>query len=180
MVVADADELGDHILPRAHEVVARLLANRDDLHRHVGLVQDEARGAAQDVGVQRAGQSPVRRDDDQLDVLDRALSAAAGTAQLLGVGLLRGQVGHHLAQLLAVGPAGRHPLLRACASSAAETISIARVICDMLPTLRMRRRISRVLATCPRSGLQSTGASAVHRRYAAAATPTEAHLRAVS
>ena len=43
---------------------------------------------------------------------------------------------------------GRLAVTRVCARRilAAETISIARVICDMLATLRMRRRISRVLA----------------------------------
>ena len=102
--------------------------------------------AAQDVRVERAGQSPVGRDQDDGAVADLPLLQAAGMPAPRPIELQRGQVGDHALRVARRRAAGQH---RCCARRIfdAATISIARVICEILRTLRMRRRISRGLAT---------------------------------
>ena len=105
--VAEANEVGHHLLPRAQEEVAPLPSHGHDAHG-LARLQHELGSAAVQVGRQAAAQPPVGGDEHQLH------RPHLGPAPQQRVELLRlqqghrlGQVGQHPAHALGVGAGGQ-------------------------------------------------------------------------
>ena len=106
--IAEAGEMGLERDPRPAHGVAALAADRHD--REIALVlRDLARGEADRVRVERAGQAAIRGDQD-----DQALAALALGEERMVLGAEdRGKIGEDLVELLGVRPRGERRLLGA-------------------------------------------------------------------
>ena len=139
--VAERREVGLERDARPAHRVAALAPDRDD--RHVTRVVDDVAGhEPDDVRVERPGQRPVGRDQDDQPLAVRSGRPAAGGPP--GRARPPGRPGPRRASRCTAGRPASRPG-RASASLAA-TNCIARVIWRMFRTAPIRRRISRWLA----------------------------------
>ena len=107
------------------------------------VVDDVAGDEPDDVRVERAGQRPVRRDQDDEPLAARSARPAAGGPRRSSTAARSARTSSSFSLY---GPGGQRRVLGSLSFDAA-TNCIARVICLMFLTEPMRRRMSRWLAT---------------------------------